>query len=142
MDVYGYAGSTAEKAVDLMNEYYIESGGDGIACNFINIGSDCTPFLNKSTSTEKIISANRYYAFTGISSLAITLETASTTKLDEFMFSFVTPEVADNSFLEIISDNEIQWVKELNIKPNYIYEVSIVNNVGVIAGIPNKEVSE
>jgi hypothetical protein len=142
INVYGYTGSTAEGAVNLVNDESRKHGWTENICNFINIGSDCTPFLKKSTSTEAIISANRYYAFTDISSLAITLETASTTKLDEFMFSFVTPEVADNSFLEIISDEEIQWVKEPNIKPNYIYEVSIVNNVGVIAGVPNKEVSE
>jgi hypothetical protein len=74
--------------------------------------------------------------------LSVELAETSNNQLDEFMFSFVTPEIADNSFLQIISNKEIQWVKEPNIKPNYIYEVSIVNNVGVIAGVPNKEVSE
>lgn len=92
------------------------------------------------TLTEATIKPNVFYSFTGIDFLIVTLDVTSTTKLDEFMFSFETPKTADSAFLYIISDNEIKWVKEPNIKPNYIYEVSIVNNVGVIAGIP-KEVS-
>ena len=52
------------------------------------------------------------------------------------MFSFDTPDSVTDAFLYIISDQEIKWIKEPNIKPNYIYEVSIVNNVGVIAGFP------
>ena len=96
--------------------------------------------IHNSTLSEVTLPANDYYLFSEIDYLKITLDTASTTILDEFMFSFTTPENADNSFLQIISDNEIKWIKEPNIKPNYIYEVSIVNNVGVIAGIPKEVV--
>jgi hypothetical protein len=133
--IYGYEGTYAEEYAKDKN------------IEFINIGSDYSIPINNSTATKATIEPNEYYTFRGdedvpLSSLTVTLDTASTTKLDEFMFSFVTPEIANNSFLQIISDEEIQWVKEPNIKPNYIYEVSIVNNVGVIVGVPNKEVSE
>ena len=120
--IYGYAGSKAERYAKLHN------------MPFTNIGSNRTPLLYSSTATEATISANEYYTFTDIESLTVTLDAASTTNLDEFMFSFITPDNADNSFLQIISDKEIKWIKEPNLKPNYIYEVSIVNNVGVIAG--------
>ncbi len=122
--IYGYAGSTAEKFAN-DNRFM-----------FINIGSDCAPFLNNSTSTETTILANQYYTFTNISSLTVTLDTASTTKLDEFMFSFETPADISAFSFGVLTDEsvEIKWIKEPNLKPDYVYEVSVVNGVGVIAG--------
>lgn len=122
--IYGYGGSDAE--------YYAKKN----YINFVNIGSDCTPFSNKSTATETTIRSNEYYIFTQIESLTITLDTASTTKLDEFMFSFETPADVSAFSFGVLTDEfvEIKWIKEPNLKPNYIYEVSVVNGVGVIAG--------
>lgn len=99
--------------------------------------------INTSTATEATISPNEYYSFTGISFLTVTLDTASTTKLDEFMFSFETPSDISSFSFGILTDEsvEIKWVKEPNLKPDYVYEVSVVNSVGVIAGTA-KEVTE
>ncbi len=122
--VYGYAGSTAEA-------FAKEHG-----YTFVNIGSDCTPFIYPLNTAEATILANEYYTFTGISSLTVTLDTASTTKLDEFMFSFETPSDVSAFSFGVLTDEavEIKWIKEPNLKPDYIYEVSVVNGVGVIAG--------
>jgi hypothetical protein len=129
--ICGYAGSTAE-------EYAKENGYP-----FVNIGSDCRPFLNNSIATTATISPNEYYSFTGISSLTVTLDTASATKLDEFMFSFETPSDISAFSFRVLTDEsvEIKWIKEPNLKPDYVYEVSVVNGVGVIAGTA-KEVTE
>ena len=128
---YGYAGSAAEKYA---KEHHIP---------FENIGSDCRPFLNNSITTEATISPNEYYIFTQIESLTVALDTASTTKLDEFMFSFETPSDISAFSFGVLTDEsiEIKWVKEPNLKPDYVYEVSVVNGVGVIAGTA-KEVTE
>ena len=130
-EICGYAGSKAER-------YARENN-----IQFMNIGSDCSPLLYSSKATETTLFANEYYTFTEIDSLTVTLDTASTTKLDEFMFSFETPNDVSSFSFGVLTDAgvEIKWVKEPNLKPNYIYEVSIVNNVGVIAGTA-KEVTE
>ena len=58
------------------------------------------------------------------------------------MFSFETPADVSTFSFGVLTDEgvEIKWIKEPNLKPNYIYEVSIVNGVGVIAGT-SKEVA-
>lgn len=128
--LYGYAGSIAEKLAK-------ENGRFA----FVNIGSDYSIAINNSTTTAATIKPNEYYAFAGseempLSSLTVTLDSASTTKLDEFMFSFETPsDISAFSFVVLTDGNvEIKWIKEPKLKPNYIYEVSVVNSVGVIAG--------
>lgn len=126
--IYSYAGSTAEA---FAKEHNI---------HFVNIGSDCSIPIHNLEETEITIQPNEFYSFTGTESLTIYLGETSENQLDEFMFSFDTPDSITDAFLYIISDQEIKWIKEPNIKPNYIYEVSIVNNVGVIAGFP-KEVA-
>lgn len=127
--IYGYLGSTA---YNYAKEHDIK---------FMDIENDSSIMLNGLNFDNTVIRPNEYYTFTNTSSLTIELDWYSSDyKLNEYMFSFETPETVDNSFLQIISYKEIKWVKEPNLKPNYIYEVSIVNNVGVIAGIP-KEVS-
>lgn len=133
---YGYRNSTLE-------ELFKSRDDMRFANTFINTGSDCAPLLYSSTATEAILSANKYYTFTNISSLTVTLDTASATKLDEFMFSFETPADISSFSFGVLTDEgvEIKWIKEPNLKPNYIYEVSIVNGVGVIAGTA-KEVAE
>jgi hypothetical protein len=133
--IYGYAGSFAE---ELAKKYNIP---------FVNMGSDYSTPINSSTATEATIKPNEYYTFDGVfdetgnevtplSSLTVTLDTASITKLDEFMFSFTTPSDISTFSFGVLTDKsvEIKWVKEPNLKPDYIYEVSVVNGVGVIAG--------
>ena len=129
LTIYGYLGSTA---YNYAKEHYIK---------FVDIENDSSIILNGLYFDSMPIRPNEYYTFKEIDSLTIDLDWYSSNyKLDEYMFSFETPETVDNSFLQIISSEEIKWVKEPSLKPNYIYEVSIVNNVGVIAGIP-KEVA-
>lgn len=139
-NLYGYAGSTAEL---FANVEWIKP-----LVNFINIGSDYSISINASTATVATIRPNDYYTFTGdeeapLSSLTVTLNTASTTKLDEFMFSFETPSDISAFSFGVLTDEsvEIKWIKEPNLKPDYVYEVSVVNGVGVIAGTA-KEVTE
>ena len=126
-NLYGYAGSTAEL---FANDEWIKP-----LVNFINIGSDYSININETSSVATTIQANQYYQFTNATSLAISLDTISATKLDEFMFSFKTPSDVSKYSLVIFNEGApIKWIKEPKFKPNYIYEVSIVNGVGVIAG--------
>lgn len=111
------------------------------AINEINQNkSDKIPNVISTMESEEL-TPNYHYMFYDISSLTVTLPSHPITYLYEFMFSFETPETVDNSFLQIISDEEIKWIKEPNLKPDYVYEVSVVNGVGVIAGTA-KEVTE
>ena len=135
INVYSYAGSNVENTIrnySLSIPDYMSS----TTYNFNNIGSDCSIFVYNFIATEATLSANEYYSFTDISSLTVTLDTASTTRLDEFMFSFETPADVSTFSFGVLTDEgiEIKWIKEPSLKANYIYEVSIVNGVGVIAG--------
>lgn len=135
LTIYGYLGSTAYNFAKENN------------IKFIDINDKYSIIVNHSNANTTSIRPNEYYTFSGVfdetgnevtplSSLTVTLDTVSTTKLDEFMFSFITPSDISAFSFEVLTDEsvEVKWIKEPNLKPNYIYEVSVVNGVGVIAG--------
>lgn len=124
--IYGYGGTAAETYAKENN------------IPFVNMGSNHDiPIILAFEEEEEdiVILPNKYYVFSDRPPNIIIEETDDmSTILSEFMFSFATPNTVDNSYLKITSDLPIIWIKEPNLKPNYYYEVSIVNTIGVIIG--------
>ena len=94
------------------------------------------PVINHGTSdTTLAITPNEYHVWGSVSSLTLTLANPSdATVYNEYMFEFVSPSTATT--LSLPSD--IKWVSAPDIQPNMIYQVSIVNGLGVIGGFSNE----
>ena len=76
---------------------------------------------------------NQFHKWGVMSSLAISLVSGDTTDdvYSEYMFEFVSGETATTLSLPAI----IKFEDEVVIEPNKTYQVSIVNNIGVIIGV-------
>ena len=119
--LYGFEGSTAEA-------YAIEKGR-----TFVKLCGDSTARI---VEAGNIVHAypNVFYDISAEGRIDVLIQSSNSNKLDEYMFSFETPEDISEFSLVVTADDVIKWVKEPILKPNYIYEVSVVNGVGVIAG--------
>lgn len=85
------------------------------------------------SSTQITIKPNIMYTIGQISQLSVTLDTPEDISVyNEYMLQFET----SGSGATVVFDSSIAWVVEPNIQPNMIYQISILNNVGVIAGTP------
>lgn len=85
-----------------------------------------------STETSKTIDANTYYKWGTMTSLTISLNTnVDSGILNEYIFEFVSGSTPTTLSLP----SSIKWLNGLTplIKANKTYQVSIVNNLGVIA---------
>lgn len=83
--------------------------------------------------TESIyeIQPNKFYIWGEVASLNITLATPSdNTIANEYLFQFTSGSTAT----ELTLPNTIKWVQTPTIEANKTYQVSILNNIGVIAG--------
>lgn len=84
------------------------------------------------TETTIEIQPNTMYIFGEAASLTITLaEPSDTEHLNEYMFEFTSGATAT----ALTVPDTVKWVSELNIEANKIYQVSIVNNIGIIMGV-------
>ena len=82
--------------------------------------------------TTPTIEPNKYYQFGEVTELSINLaEPIDTTILNEYMFEFVSGDIATTLTLP----DTIKWLKEPTIEANKTYQCSIVNNVGVLLGV-------
>ena len=78
------------------------------------------------------ISPNKYYVWHGPTSLSITLGSeTSPYEYNEYMFEIICGDTAPTVTLP----DTIRWVSEPVIEANKTYQVSIVNNIGVIASV-------
>lgn len=85
-----------------------------------------------STETSKTIDANTYYKWGTMSTLTISLNTnVDSSILNEYMFEFASGSTPTTLSLP----SSIKWLNGLTpiIQANKTYQVSIVNNLGVIA---------
>lgn len=85
-----------------------------------------------STETSKTIDANTYYKWGTMSSLTISLNTnVDSSILNEYIFEFASGSTPTTLSLP----SSIKWLNGLTpiIQANKTYQVSIVNNLGVIA---------
>lgn len=87
---------------------------------------------NRSAATvNAAIGPNYFYVWGTVTSMTITLATpADSTIYNEYMFQFTSGSTPTSLSLP----NTVKWVTEPNIEANKTYQVSIVNNIGVIAG--------
>lgn len=81
--------------------------------------------------TQITIKPNVMYTIGQVSQLSVTLATPEDTSIcNEYMLQFET----SGSGSVVNFDSSISWVVEPNIQPNMIYQVSVLNNIGVIVG--------
>ena len=84
------------------------------------------------TETTIEIQPNTMYIFGEAASLTITLaEPSDESHLNEYMFEFTSGSTAT----ALTVPDTVKWASDLNIEANKIYQVSIVNNIGIIMGV-------
>ena len=106
--------------------------GDGMNANLVaNVGgpgSSSIP-VQAMTDTTAEISPNVFYIWGEMATLDITLESPTdSTIYNEYMFQFTSGDTA--TVLEL--PETITWVSSYTIAANKKYQVSIVNNLGII----------
>lgn len=111
-----------------------EKGADGKnGTNGVN-GKNYSVQVVESTTTVLEIQPNKFYKFGEVSTLNITLaEITDTPVLNEYMFEFVSGSTATTLTLP----NTIKWLETPSIESNKTYQCSIVNNIGILAGVAN-----
>lgn len=95
--------------------------------DYINV-----PVIEHETSdTSLALTPNEYHIWDVVSSLSLSLAAPSDTSIyNEYMFEFTSGSSATTLTLP----SDIKWVVEPDIQANTTYQVSIVNNLGVIGG--------
>lgn len=80
------------------------------------------------------IGPNVLHKWGEVATLTITLATPENqTEYNEYMFEFLSGATATTLSLP----DTVEWVEKPSIEPNYIYQISIVNNVGVFISAYN-----
>lgn len=94
------------------------------------VEAEIKPKVLQETAITKAISPNIYYKWGEIATLTITLTTPSdTTRVNEYMFEFVSGATATTLSLP----SEIKWIGGTpTVSANKTYQVSILNNLGVM----------
>lgn len=81
--------------------------------------------------TSFALTPNVFHKWGTVSSLSLTLATPSDpTILNEYVFQFTSSSTATSLTLP----STVKWASELIIEPNKTYQVSIIDNLGVIGG--------
>lgn len=127
----GIQGIQGEKGIDGKNGKDGTNGKDGI--NGTN-GKNYSVEIVESVSTIQEIESNKFYKFGEVAELNITLADVKDNKqLNEFMFEFTSGATATTLTLPDI----IKWLETPSIESNKTYQCSIVNNIGILAGVAN-----
>jgi hypothetical protein len=97
----------------------------------ISSKADAVSITNHGTSdTTYTLTPNVFHVWGEVAALTLTLDTVSSTVLDEFMFQFEsgsTPTV-------LTLPSTVKWISDDTIESGYTYQVSIVNNLAVMGG--------
>lgn len=90
-----------------------------------------TPVITD-TSEITAIEPNKFYQFGEVTDLELTLATPKDNSiLNEYMFEFVSGEIATTLTLP----DTVKWTEPPVIETNRKYQVSIMNNVGLMVGV-------
>lgn len=81
------------------------------------------------TETTIEISPNKYYRFGEVNSLNITFDNSVNLNTAEYCFEFIA-----NGNVTLNIPSTVKWVKEPFIESGKTYQVSILNNIGIIIG--------
>lgn len=126
---------TALQSYTESDPVFTASPAHGITASDItawNGKADKVAIVNHGTSdTTFTLTPNIFHIWGTVASLTLTLATASTTTMDEFMFQFTSGTTATTLSLP----STVKWVAEPEIEAGMTYQVSIVNNIAVIGGV-------
>lgn len=126
-------GATALQSIP--EEYVTEDELIGFATILdLNNKADKIPVINHGANDTSgfSIDSNKFHKWGEVSSLEISaIEAATDDVYAEYMFEFVSGATATTLSLPAI----VKFENEVVIEPNKIYQVSIVNNIGVIIGV-------
>ena len=90
------------------------------------------PVINHGTSdTTLTLPPNQFHIWGEVAELHLTLGTPEEGVYNEYMFEFVSG--ATKTTLSLPST--IEWQDDLEVEENMRYQVSIVNNIGLIVGV-------
>lgn len=88
------------------------------------------PVIINQTETEVTIQPNVLNVWGTVTSLTITFAEVDATKYNEFMIQFVSGATPTTLTLP----NTVSWLTEASIEANTTYQISIVNNLGIMEG--------
>lgn len=86
------------------------------------------PIINTTQSTIEI-KPNTYYKFGNVDSLNITFTSSDSSYTQEYCFEFIA-----NESTTLNLPDTVKWIKNPQIESGKTYQVSILNNIGVIIG--------
>lgn len=86
------------------------------------------PIINTTQSTIEI-KPNTYYKFGNVDSLNITFASSDSSYTQEYCFEFIA-----NESTTLNLPDTVKWIKNPQIESGKTYQVSILNNIGVIIG--------
>ena len=86
------------------------------------------PIINTTQSTIEI-KPNTYYKFGNVDSLNITFTSSDSSYIQEYCFEFIA-----NESTTLNLPDTVKWIKNPQIESGKTYQVSILNNIGVIIG--------
>lgn len=90
--------------------------------------------LSLSTYTIK---PNTFYMFPTANEIVVNLEEATdVSRYNEYMFQFTS-----NEYTTLTLPTNIKWIGDSEVEPNMTYQVSIVNNIAVMGGVENEQLS-
>ena len=90
--------------------------------------------LTQDIGTSYSIEPNKLYLFGAKADLTISLVQGESDIVNEYMIQFISGSTATT--LNVPST--VSWIKDPDIQSNKIYQVSIVNNLGVIGEWDNE----
>ena len=88
------------------------------------------PSVINQTETTVEIEPNVLNVWGEVASLTITFAEVDATKYNEFMIQFVSGSAATTLTLP----SSVEWLTDADIEPNTTYQISIVNNLGIMEG--------
>ncbi len=83
------------------------------------------------SETTATIQPNVYYCFGEVTELIIALGEEKQGVVNEYMFEFISGKTPTNLTLPA----DIKWATEIDVAANKKYQVSIVNHIGLMAGV-------
>ncbi len=86
--------------------------------------------LIRPSQTEVTLEPNKFYQFEEVAELNITLAAGKQNTVNEYMFEFVSGATPTNLTLPA----DVKWVSDVTVEANKKYQVSILNNIGIMAG--------
>lgn len=115
--------STGIPKSDLASDVQTKIDTDNITYGVVNHGTSDTSYA---------VTPNVFHVWGTVTSLTITLATPTDSSImNEYLFQFTSGSTATS----LSTPSTVVWVSEPSIEANKTYQVSIVNNIGIIASV-------